>query len=48
MESVLPLIVAVMYAATGVLHYRAGDSDSCGLWMCYAAANVFLVRMSQK
>ena len=42
-ERVLPLIVAVLYALTAVMHFRKGEEHAAGLWTCYAVSNVFMV-----
>ena len=43
MERILPLVVAVLYLTTSVLHARKGEMPAAGLWFTYAVGNVCMV-----
>jgi hypothetical protein len=44
----LPLIVAMLYLTTGILHLRKGEYASFGLWASYALGNVFIIQLANK
>ena len=48
LESILPVIVAGLYFATGLIHAGKGEWHAMGLWVSYAFGNVFIVMMSSK
>ena len=47
-EKVLPLVVAVLYCLTGVIHARQGNYASAGMWASYALANCFVIYACSK
>ena len=48
LESTLPVIVAGLYLATGLIHAGKGNWAATGLWISYAVGNVFIVSMASK
>lgn len=44
-EKILPIVVAILYLITGVIHIRKGQYAMGSMWLFYAAANVSLVCM---
>ena len=45
---ILPLIVAVIYLTTGLLHLRKGEYAAFGLWTSYAVGNLFFIPLAIK
>jgi len=45
---ILPLIVALIYLATGLLHLRKGEYAAFGLWASYALGNLFIISLANK
>ena len=48
LDKMLPVIVAGLYLATGLLNAQKGNWAACGLWGSYALGNCFIVMMSSK
>ena len=48
LESILPIIVAGLYLATGLIHAGKHEWSATGLWISYAVGNVFIVLMAGK
>ena len=46
LQKALPLVVAALYLATGLLHLRRGEYAACGLWVSYAVGNLFIISMA--
>lgn len=42
-ETIMPIIVAFLYLATGLIHGYKGGYATCGLWLSYAIANCFII-----
>lgn len=47
-EKVLPVLVACLYFATGIIHLKKGEYAACGLWLSYGVGNCFIVCLSVK
>ena len=43
MEKILPLIVAVLYSLTAIVHYNKSEYSSMALWFTYALGNIFMI-----
>jgi len=48
LEVIFPVIVAVLYLATGGIHAGKGNWATAGLWISYAIANCFIIASSGK
>ena len=47
-ETTLPVIVAGLYVATGIIHFTKGNMPATGLWFSYAVGNIFIVMLASK
>lgn len=47
-EKMLPVIVAVLYSVTGLIHARKGQYAMAGVWLSYAVANIFFIMIGEE
>ena len=45
---ILPLVVAVLYLSTALLHLKRGEYAAFGLWLSYSVGNLFIIHLANK